>query len=229
MRMPPDHLGRNGVRHVGEVEALLLGRHLRVVNDLEQEVAELVLQIVEIVARDRVGDLVGFLDRVGRDRREALLHVPRTACLRIAQPRHDAQQIVERVPLARRYQPMRPRSTSRPSVLRHARLYAGHPRISAPPLHRAGTAMTNFALRSVGYGPNPIFCPISWIRIRYIMENIWMGDLAAVIRASAIQQPRAAHRVAPSADLNAHTRAAAISMPLVMIAHELVEQAHAKP
>ncbi len=69
------------------------------INHLEQEIAELVLQRVEIVARDRVGDLVGFLDGVGRDGREALLDVPRTAGVLVAQARHDGEQIVERVAL----------------------------------------------------------------------------------------------------------------------------------
>ena len=58
--------------------ALLLG-HAGVEHDLQQQVAQLVPQVVEIAARDRVGDLVGFLDRVGRDGREVLLQVPRAA------------------------------------------------------------------------------------------------------------------------------------------------------
>ena len=46
--------------------------HLRVEHDLELEIAELVGQRVHVAAGDRVGDLIGFLDRVGRDGREAL-------------------------------------------------------------------------------------------------------------------------------------------------------------
>ena len=49
---------------------------LRVIDDLQQEIAELVLERVEIAPRDRVGDLVGLLDRVGRDGREVLLRDP---------------------------------------------------------------------------------------------------------------------------------------------------------
>ena len=48
-------------------------------DDLEQQVAELVLQVGEVAAGDGVGHLVGFLQRVGRDRREGLLQVPGTA------------------------------------------------------------------------------------------------------------------------------------------------------
>ena len=71
--------------------ALLLG-HAGVEHDLQQQVAEFVPQVVEIAALDRVGDLVGFLDGVGRDGREVLLEVPRAAGLRRAQRRHDGDQ-----------------------------------------------------------------------------------------------------------------------------------------
>ena len=67
------------------------------IDDLEEQVAELILEPVEILARDRIGDFVGFLDRVRRDGREALLHVPRTAAFWVAQARHHSQQILERV------------------------------------------------------------------------------------------------------------------------------------
>ena len=71
--------------------ALLLG-HAGVEHDLQQQVAELVLQVIEIAAADRVGDLVGFLDGVGRDGREILLQVPRTAGAGRAQRRHDLDE-----------------------------------------------------------------------------------------------------------------------------------------
>ena len=58
-------------------------------NDLQQEVAELLAQISEIAARDGVGDLVGFLDRIRGDSSEVLLEIPRTAGPRRAQRRHD--------------------------------------------------------------------------------------------------------------------------------------------
>ena len=44
---------------------------------------------------DRVGDLIGFLDRVGRDGREILLEVPRAARARRAQRRHDREQALD--------------------------------------------------------------------------------------------------------------------------------------
>ena len=62
--------------HVAEIEGALLLGHAGVEDDLQQQIAEFVLQVVEIAARDGVGHLVGFLERVGRDRREVLLEVP---------------------------------------------------------------------------------------------------------------------------------------------------------
>ncbi len=77
MRMPADQLGGDGLDHVAEVERALLLRHAGVEHDLEQEVAQFVPQVDEIAARDRVGDLVGFLDRVGRDASRSPARGPR--------------------------------------------------------------------------------------------------------------------------------------------------------
>ena len=72
---------------VGEGERAALLGHARVIDDLQQQIAELVLQVGEVAARDRVGDLVGLLDGVGRDRREGLLEVPGAAAAgRAARP-----------------------------------------------------------------------------------------------------------------------------------------------
>ena len=78
--------------HVAEIEGALLLRHAGVEDDLQQQIAELVLQVGEIVARDGVGDLVGFLERIGRDGPEILLQVPRAAAAGRAQRRHDLDQ-----------------------------------------------------------------------------------------------------------------------------------------
>src|SRR5262245_57348137 len=61
-------------------------------DDLQQQVAEFLAQVVEIAAADRVGDFVGFLDRVWCNGGEALLQVPRAARARRAQRRHDVDQ-----------------------------------------------------------------------------------------------------------------------------------------
>ena len=63
-------------QHVGQVELAGFLGNARMEHDLELQIAKLVAQRVDVVARDRVGDLIGFLDRVGRDRREGLHAVP---------------------------------------------------------------------------------------------------------------------------------------------------------
>ena len=59
---------------------------------LQQKVAEFVPEIVEIAARDGIGDLIGLLDGVGGDGREILFQIPRTAAAGRAQRRHDLEQ-----------------------------------------------------------------------------------------------------------------------------------------
>ena len=95
MRMAAHHLVGDRRGDVGEIEQPGLLGHARVKDDLKQQVAELVLERRHVAARDRIGDLVRLLDRIGRDRREILLAVPRAAALRVAQPRHDREQSVE--------------------------------------------------------------------------------------------------------------------------------------
>ena len=67
------------------------------IDDLQQEIAELVLERVEIAASDRVGHFIRFLDRVWRDRRARLVTISRAAGIGIPQPRHHAQQILDAI------------------------------------------------------------------------------------------------------------------------------------
>ena len=92
MRMAADHLARDRLDHVAEGKGVLLFRHAGVIDDLQQEVAEFLAEVIEIAARDRVGYLIGLLDGVGRNGRKILLEVPRTAGHRRAQRRHDFEQ-----------------------------------------------------------------------------------------------------------------------------------------
>jgi len=66
------------------------------IDDLQQEIAELVLERVEIAASDRVDHFIRFLDRVWRDRRARLVTISRAAGIGIPQPRHHAQQTWQR-------------------------------------------------------------------------------------------------------------------------------------
>ena len=92
MRMAADHLPCDRFDHVAEGKGVLLFRHAGVIDDLQQEIAQFLAKVVEIAARDRVRYLIGLLDRVGRNGRKVLFEVPRTACYRRAQRRHDLDE-----------------------------------------------------------------------------------------------------------------------------------------
>jgi len=89
MRMPPQELLGDGLHHIAEIERALLLRHAGMKHDLQQQIAKLLAQVREIAARDRVRHLVGFLERIGRDRLEILLQIPGAAGAGRAQRRHD--------------------------------------------------------------------------------------------------------------------------------------------
>ena len=91
--MPAQHFGADRRDHVGKGESAGLLGHAGVEHDLEKKIAEFLLEIAEIATFDGVGDLVGFLDRVGDDGRKILLQIPRTAAAGRPQGRHDRKQI----------------------------------------------------------------------------------------------------------------------------------------
>jgi hypothetical protein len=93
--MPALELVADPANDVVEREMAKLFRHLRVEDHLELEIAKLIGERVHVATVDRIGDLIGFLDRVGGDRLEALLKVPRAAALRVAKPAHDRDQALE--------------------------------------------------------------------------------------------------------------------------------------
>ena len=76
MRMPPHELFRQRLHDVAEFERALLLRHAGMEHDLQQEITELFAQVIEVAARDGIGDLIGLLDRIRSDGREILLQIP---------------------------------------------------------------------------------------------------------------------------------------------------------
>ena len=96
VRMAAHHLVADRSDDVGEGERALLLRHARMEHHLQQQVAQLVLQVAQVAAVDRIGDLVGLFDRVRRDAGEVLFDIPGATALRIAQARHDGEQAVDR-------------------------------------------------------------------------------------------------------------------------------------
>ncbi len=92
VRMTPHELFGETLDDVGKVEGPLLLRHAGMEDDLEQEIAQFIAQVVEIAARNGVGDLVSLLDGVRRDRFKGLLQVPGATSAGRAQRRHDLEQ-----------------------------------------------------------------------------------------------------------------------------------------
>ncbi len=96
MRMARLQLRGNGGGDIGEGEVSGFLGHACMEHHLQQQIAEFVAQGVEIAALDRVGDFIGFLDRIGGDGGEALRTVPFAARDRVPELRHDPEEAVER-------------------------------------------------------------------------------------------------------------------------------------
>ena len=75
-----------------EIELPVLLGHAGMKDDLQQQIAQLFAKPRHIAGFDRVGDFVGFLDRVGRDRGKGLLDIPSASGFRVAKLRHDIEQ-----------------------------------------------------------------------------------------------------------------------------------------
>ena len=90
--MTPHQLCGEAFDHISKVERALLLRHPSMENDLEQEIAQFLTQVVEVTACDSVGDFVSLLDGIGGDGLECLFQVPRAPGARRAQRRHYFEQ-----------------------------------------------------------------------------------------------------------------------------------------
>ena len=78
MRMPGDHLLRQGVTHVRHVKLFLFLCDLRIETDVQQHVTQLLADVVDIVLDQGVAELVGLFDRIGSQTLVRLFLVPRT-------------------------------------------------------------------------------------------------------------------------------------------------------
>src|SRR6185312_3152992 len=92
MRMAADELRGYAFDHITEIEGALLLRHAGMEDDLEEKVAEFLSEMSEVAFGDGVGHLVGFLERIRRNRLKTLLKVPRTPAAGRTQGRHDLDQ-----------------------------------------------------------------------------------------------------------------------------------------
>src|SRR5581483_6681527 len=76
MRVPADQLRDDPARDVVDVPRAVVGGHLGVERDLEQQVAELLAKAIPVVGVDRVEDLVGLLEQMAGEGPVRLLAVP---------------------------------------------------------------------------------------------------------------------------------------------------------
>ena len=93
--MTAHHLGMDCVSYIVDGEIPALARHLRIKNDLKQQIAKLVTQFGwTAFARflDRFKRFVGFFQKHGRQRRVRLFTIPRTTT-RGTQTIHQFNQI----------------------------------------------------------------------------------------------------------------------------------------
>ena len=92
--MAADQLLGDRLGDLGERARVALLEQQREEDDLEEDVAELVAQLLVVAARGRVGELVGLLDRVRDDRALVLLAVPGALA---PQPAGDPVEALERL------------------------------------------------------------------------------------------------------------------------------------
>ena len=76
MRVPAQHLVSDAPGDVIEAELAFFVGDLRVKYDVEQQVAQLFLQILGVVTLDRVEQFVRFIERIGGDRCAGLADIP---------------------------------------------------------------------------------------------------------------------------------------------------------
>ena len=89
VRVTADHLGSERLDDVVEAEASAFACQVGMEHHLKQQIAQLVAERVEVLARDGVRHLVGLLDGVGGDRLERLRAIPRAVP---AKPGHQLDE-----------------------------------------------------------------------------------------------------------------------------------------
>ncbi|MCY1242164.1 hypothetical protein D9M72_551090 [compost metagenome] len=92
MRMAADHLARHRFDDVAKGKVAGFLRHPGMEHHLQQQIAEFVAEVVHVAALDGIGNLIGFLDRVGFDRLEGLDDVPGATGFRLPERGHDIEQ-----------------------------------------------------------------------------------------------------------------------------------------
>jgi hypothetical protein len=94
VRVTSQHLFGNGVGHIVKAEMACFVCHLRMEHDLKQQVTQFILQGRQIIALNRVSNLIGLFNGVGGNGRKTLFYIPRAAILGVPQLRHDREKLV---------------------------------------------------------------------------------------------------------------------------------------
>ena len=82
------------VEHICNREVAVVGRHLGIEQNLQQQIAQLFGQVRPVAPLNGVEDLVGLLQRVLANGIEGLLAVP-WAAAGCPQPRHDSHRLLK--------------------------------------------------------------------------------------------------------------------------------------
>ena len=86
-----------GVDDGVETEQCLFAAQLCVENNLEQNVAQFLCNMVKVPLLNRVSQLVALFQGRGHDAVEVLLQVPGTTVFRVAQPLHHPDKVGDRI------------------------------------------------------------------------------------------------------------------------------------
>ena len=87
--VPIDQFVAKHVAHVGNVKVARFGADLRIEDDVQQQVAQFLGNVVHVVRQDGVGQFISFFDGIGAEGIEGLLAVPGAL---FAQVVHDVQE-----------------------------------------------------------------------------------------------------------------------------------------
>jgi hypothetical protein len=78
MRMPGNHFPSQGIADICHVKLLLLLCYLGIETDVQQHIAQLLADVVDIVLDQGIAELIGLLDGIRPEALVGLLLVPRT-------------------------------------------------------------------------------------------------------------------------------------------------------
>ena len=93
MGVSTQHLVGDVLCDIVEIELSLFLGDARMKHDVEQQVAELLFQVLGVIAFDCIDQFVGFIEGMACDAATGLANIPGTAALGIAQIHHDLQQV----------------------------------------------------------------------------------------------------------------------------------------